>query len=184
MEWFPIEDMQFGLDLDLAIYNRGIAGTKTTDLLEAMNECIFDLEPSKLFINIGSNDIGAASGYDKEQFLKNYNEIMDRIKNILPQCEVYVMAYYPANPKADFGLPKQQKDILFATRTNASILYANRAVEQAAKNHQFHFINVNDGLEDEEGNLKEEYAIDGIHMWPNAYSVVLENMKKADVFIR
>ncbi|ALU37026.1 hypothetical protein CLCOS_31670 [Clostridium coskatii] len=31
---------------------------------------------------------------------------------------------------------------------------------------------------DEEGNLKEEFSIEGIHMWPNGYSVILENMKK------
>ena len=51
-------------------------------------------------------------------------------------------------------------------------------IEKLAKKHNYEFINVNQGLMDEEGNLKEEYAIDGIHMWANGYSVVLENMKK------
>ncbi len=31
---------------------------------------------------------------------------------------------------------------------------------------------------DSEGNLKEEYAIDGIHMFANGYRVVLNNLKK------
>ncbi|MGB8453246.1 MAG: GDSL-type esterase/lipase family protein [Anaerocolumna sp.] len=177
MEWFPIGEMQMDLKLEHYIYNRGNAGANTADLLSAMEECIFELEPLKTFINIGSNDIGAPDGYDKEKFLSNYNEIMTQIQKRLPKCLVYVMAFYPCNGKADFKLSKQQRDLMFATRTNANILEANDAVEKLAIEHGFQFINVNEGLSDEEGNLKEEFSIDGVHMWPNAYAVVLENLK-------
>jgi lysophospholipase L1-like esterase len=180
MEGFPINEMQLELEIDHVIYNRGIGGTTTSELLTAMEECIFDLEPSKIFINIGSNDIGSAEpgGYSKGKLLENYNEIMDQIQKRLPGCEVYVMAYYPINAKADFGLGKSMKDGMFATRTNANIMEANVAVEELAKKHGFSYINVNEGLTDEEGNLKKEYSIEGLHLWPNAYSVILENMKK------
>ena len=30
---------------------------------------------------------------------------------------------------------------------------------------------------DEAGKLKEEFAIDGVHMWPEAYALVLEALK-------
>ena len=180
MEGFPIKEMQLNLEIDRIIYNRGVGGTTTAELLAAMNECIFDLEPSKMFINIGSNDIGSAdgNGYNKENLIANYNEIMDRIKKRLPECEVYVMAYYPINAKANFGLDKFIKDGMFATRTNANIIEANKAVEELAEKYGFNYINVNEGLTDEDGNLKEEYSIEGLHLWPNAYSVILENMKK------
>jgi lysophospholipase L1-like esterase len=88
------------------------------------------------------------------------------------------MALYPVNAKADFGLDKSIKDRMFATRTNPKIMEANKAVEELAIKHGFNFINVNEGLTDEEGNLKAEYSMEGLHMWPNAYSVILENMKK------
>ncbi len=55
---------------------------------------------------------------------------------------------------------------------------ANKAVEELAKKHGFNFINVNEGLTDEEGNLKAEFSMEGLHLWPNAYSVILDNMKK------
>ena len=178
MEWFPIHEMQLTLDLDCAIYNRGIAGTTTDDLLKSMNECIFSLEPSKLFINIGSNDIGGPAGYKKEELIANYNEIMDQIKERLPVCQVFVMAYYPVNTKADFGLEKGMKESMFATRTNPNIMEANEAVEELARKHGFCFINVNEGLTDEEGNLKVEFSLEGLHLWPNAYAVILENLKR------
>ena len=180
MEGFPINEMQLTMNMNCMIYNRGIGGTTTADLLETMNELIFDLEPSKIFINIGTNDIGSAGGegYKKENLIANYNKIMDEIKERLPQCEVYVMAYYPINAKADFGIDKAQKKQMFTTRTNENIDEANEAVEELAKEHGFNFINVNKGLTDEDGNLKAEFSIEGLHMWPNAYYVILENLKK------
>lgn len=179
MEWFPSNEMQLNLNLQKIIYNRGIAGSTTADLLEVMEDCIFALAPSKIFINIGSNDIGSIGpdGYQKEMLLTNYNTIMDQIKERLPQCEVYVMAYYPVNGEANFGLDPSMKTEMFATRTRSNIEEANTAIEELASQHQFHFINVNEGLADEHGNLKEEFSTDGIHMWPNAYAVILENLK-------
>ena len=178
MELFPINEMQNTLDIDSIIYNRGISATTTDDLLKAMNECIFDLKPSKIFINIGSNDIGSPEEYKKENLIANYDKIMGEIKENLSECEVYVMAYYPINAKADFGLDKSMKEMMFANRTNHNILEANDAIEELAKKHGFEFINVNPGLTDNEGNLKPEFSMEGLHLWPNAYSVILENMKK------
>lgn len=179
MEWFPIQEMQSTLSLKNIIYNRGIAGSTTADLLEVIDDCIFALEPSQIFINIGSNDIGSIgpNSYQKETLLANYNHIMDQIKQTLPQCQVYVMAYYPVNGKADFGLDPTIKTQMFATRTPSNIEEANTAIEELALAHDFHFINVNQGLADEEGNLKKEFSTDGVHMWPNAYAVILENLK-------
>lgn len=178
MEFFPINELQQTLERRYTIYNRGIGGYVTTELLTSMEECIFELEPSKIFINIGTNDI-SASDYVLEKLIQNYDMILTQIQERLPECEVYVMAYYPVNTKADFpGVDKAQKEEMFNTRNNAAILAANEAVEKLAEKHGYEFINVNEGLTDEEGNLKMEYAIEGLHMWPNAYAVILENMKK------
>lgn len=67
---------------------------------------------------------------------------------------------------------------MFTTRTNYALNEANLAVEELAAKHNYKFIDVNEGLTDEEGNLREEYSVEGLHMWPNAYKVVLENMRK------
>ena len=65
---------------------------------------------------------------------------------------------------------------MFATRTKANLKEANEAVEQLEKKYDFTFLNLNNGLTDEKGNLKKEFAIEGLHMYPNGYSVVLKNM--------
>ena len=178
MEQFPINELQRNLENQYTIYNRGIGGYVTTELLDSMEECIFELEPSKLFINIGTNDISLVD-YNKENLISNYNNILTQIGERLPDCKVYVMAYYPVNPKADFpGMDKGLKEMFFKTRTNANILEANVEVEELAKKHGYEFINVNEGLMDEDGNLKEEYSVDGVHMFANGYSIILSNLKK------
>jgi lysophospholipase L1-like esterase len=83
MEIFPIEKMQQGLNLDKQIYNRGIRATTTADMLKYMGLCIFDLEPSKVFINIGTNDIGF--GVPESTFLANYDEILRQIREGFPR---------------------------------------------------------------------------------------------------
>lgn len=180
MEFFPINELQQNLDKKYIIYNRGIAGYVTLDLLNSMNECIFDLEPSKIFINIGTNDISSLHDtFSLEKLLNNYNNILSQISNKLPKCEVYVMAYYPVNAKYNFdGIDEIMKKIMFTTRTNETIKLANEQIKLLAEKYNYNFINVNEGLTDSDGNLKHEYAIDGVHMYANGYLVVLENLKK------
>lgn len=178
MEIFPIEQMQQNQDLglDKAIYNRGVRATTTADLLNHIGTLIFDLTPSKIFINIGSNDIGF--NVPEEIFLANYDEILCRIKEKLPGTAVYVMAYFPVNTVDDFGEEKQARDQLYAHRSNELLETANAKAEQLAKKNGYEFINVNAGLTDVNGNLRKELTFDGAHMLPKGYAIVLDNLKK------
>lgn len=176
MEIFPIEKMQQGLGLDKLIYNRGVRATTTADLLEHMDLCIFDLAPSKIFINIGTNDIGFK--VPEATYLANYDEILRQIKERLPETQVFVMAYYPVNSVDNFGESEDEHESLFATRNNEIFQAASSKSAQLAQKYNYEFINVNDGLADADGNLRKELTFDGAHMLPAGYEIVLENMKK------
>lgn len=96
MEQFPVNEILMTKGLFYKIYNRGVSGFTTADMLNHMDTMVFDLEPSRIFINIGTNDIGAP-GYSEDALLSNYRRILARIKERLSEAEVYVMAYYPVN---------------------------------------------------------------------------------------
>lgn len=175
MEQFPINELLMDQGMDLTVYNRGIGGFTTTDMLESMEEMVFGLAPSRIFINIGTNDISAPD-YTLEKLMDNYREILNRIRQRLPQAEVTLMAYYPVNetdklPEGEWGKH------MFDSRNNANIQIANEAVEKLAAEFGFRFINVNQGLTDERGMLRAEYTVEGVHMYANAYRVILENLK-------
>ncbi len=176
METFPIDQLQKNLNLDKVIYNRGVRATTTQDLLKHIDKLIFDLAPSKIFINIGSNDIGF--NVPESIFIKNYDEILREIKTRLPETEVYVMAYYPINTSTNFGEEEKEHDQFYAHRSNALLEAANCKVEQLAKKNGYQFINVNAGLMDTDGNLKRKLTFDGAHMVVAGFEIVLENMKK------
>ena len=60
MEQFPINEMLMTNRVDLIAYNRGIGGFTSDDMLAHMDEMVFGTEPSVIFMNIGTNDIGSA----------------------------------------------------------------------------------------------------------------------------
>lgn len=176
MEIFPIEkwEEEGKVKFSHYIYNRAVRATTTAFLLEHINSQIFNLEPSKIFINIGTNDIGFQ--VPEVEFLENYDRIMSEISEKLPDTEVYVMRYYPINT-LDFGQDNDEKT-LFETRSNEKFQTASDKIEKIAQKHNFHFIDVNAGLSDENGNLKKELTIDGAHLNPAGYEIVLENLQK------
>jgi len=172
-EQFPINEMLVSLGREITVYNRGIGGDTTLDLIRNMDTCIFCLEPRKLFINIGSNDIGNA-GYQEDTLLLNYKLILTQIKNRLPGTQVYLLSYYPVNPNADSDMTEEDKAQMFSTRTNRNIASANKRVELLAKELSYEYLNVSAPLLDGNGTLNKEYTVEGVHLWPSAYQKVLE----------
>lgn len=173
MEGFPVNEFLIDFNVDKKIYNRGIGGYVTEELMLALEECIFELEPSKIFINIGTNDI-AQEGYTVEKLIKNYTFIISEIKSRLPEAAVYVMAYYPINDE-DNAKGKSDKS-WFTQRTNESITKANEKVKEMALAMDCRYIDLNKGLLNEEGKLKKEYTIEGLHMYANGYKAVWDEM--------
>lgn len=85
MEMFPVEELVKEKQIDMIIYNRGIGGFITDELLENIDTCILDLKPSKLFINIGTNDLSNPD-IPIAQIIDHYDQILCQVKAALPSC--------------------------------------------------------------------------------------------------
>ena len=57
MELFPICEIARSRGVDDIIYNRGISGLNTDEFLQHIHPLLLDLQPAKVFINIGTNDM-------------------------------------------------------------------------------------------------------------------------------
>ena len=175
MENFPITEYCLNEGLPVA-YNRGIGGYTTDEFLESIDAMLLDPQPATLFINIGTNDLRALpNGEDWFSHLSaNYRRICEIIREKLPDTVVYMMAYYPVNTAAlaAQGYPGPM------VRTNENIARANRMVEGLAAEYGFHYIDVNDGLKDEKGELKAEHTQDGIHFDAAAYRTVFDRLRQ------
>ena len=65
MEMFPVEELAKEKKLNVIIYNRGVGGFVTDELLENIDTCILNLKPSKMFINKGYNSVLSCYLYEK-----------------------------------------------------------------------------------------------------------------------
>jgi lysophospholipase L1-like esterase len=173
MEQFPIYELLLDQQLPYTIYNRGIGGTTTFELLENMDVCIYDLQPDYLYINIGTNDLNLPN-YTEKGLIDRYRQILQGVKTHLPECRIFLLAYYPVNPAAAKGNPWAEEALKI--RSNERINSANRAVQRLAEEMGAAFLDLNEGIRDENGCLKAEYTIEGMHMYGDGYVPVLEKL--------
>jgi Lysophospholipase L1 and related esterases len=172
MEQFPIYEFLLDFGLPYTIYNRGVGGFTTTEMLPVLKECIYDLEPKYLFLNIGTNDLNG-SDYTREGLLERYEMILKDVKTQLPDTQIFLLAYYPVNPDAvDHTYMKE----IFKYRTNERIRAASEGVKALAERYSASFLDLNDGLTDEQGCMKAEFTIEGMHMYANGYKTVLDRL--------
>ena len=174
MEMFPVEEWAGELGEGAPkLYNRGVGGYRTDDMLPIVDLCVTDLLPRKVFINIGTNDLSDPD-LPMETMIQRYDEILTRIEAAVPGVRIYLMAYYPINydAAADFMKPG------LLIRTNEKIAVANGLVEKLAAKHGQRYIDVNDPLKDDMGRLKAEYTIEGIHIKPEGYRAIFPAIVK------
>lgn len=172
MEGFPIYELMQREGISEIVYNRGIRGFRTIDLLENLDACVLDLAPSRIFINIGTNDIGAP-GDDMGMLIGNYREILLRICHRLPGCQINMLAYYPIS-RIPAPMPPEDGR---KPRTLEAVHRANTAVKALAEEMGIRFIDLNAAIMDEDGYTKTEYAMDVIHLLPSAYYEILKRLK-------
>lgn len=172
MEMFPIQEWVKELGEDApVIYNRGVGGYRTTDLLPILDACVFELAPRKVFINIGTNDLSDPD-IPIEKVMENYDRIITLIEERIPGVIIYMMAYYPVNYDA---ATEEMKPCLLI-RTNEKIKTANEQVKRIAERHGQKYIDVNAPLTDKQGRLKAEYTIEGMHIKPEGYRAIFADV--------
>lgn len=174
MEHFPVAELCLSNGVDKVVYNRGISGTTTDDFLAEIDTVLFDLEPSKVFINIGTNDINERPDGEfwQDHLLRNYEKILGQMKQRLPQTRVFMMAYYPVNEKVLDAAGKLN------TRTNATLKDTNVKVAQLAEKYGYTYIDVNDGIKDESGALRKDITVEGMHIYAGGYQSIFDALKK------
>ena len=63
-------------------------------------------------------------------------------------------------------------------RENSRIVKINTMLKKLCEEKEVTYINMYDKLTDENGNLKLEYTIDGLHISPEGYKVITNTIMK------
>jgi lysophospholipase L1-like esterase len=144
-----------------SIKNRGITGDNTEGMLERLTK-IIDPPPLKVFIEIGSTDLGLK--ISMSEIIKNYELIIDRFTAGTSKTKVYVQSVLPVNRQAD--------------RNNDSIICLNNQLQKMALKKQVKYLDIYNKFTDSSGALNMFYTYDGKHLNSKGYLVWKEAIEK------
>ena len=152
----------------LPIVNSGISGNTTDDILDDMKARVYDYNPSKVFLLIGTNDL--IHDVSVDDIVSNIERIINEINSNEPQAEIYVESVYPVNDDLD--------EDMVDVRNNDDIMDINEKIEKYCDDNNYTYINMYDKLLDDDGNFNEEFTDDGLHPNSRGYEVITEEIKK------
>ena len=158
---------------NIPIVNSGKRGYKTTDILNEMNDLVYKYNPSKVFLNIGINDI-KNNEISKEDVIKNIKEIINEIKINRPNAKIYVESIYPINKSDDSKINRTAVD----ARSQEEIEFINKELKKELKETDTPFIEVYNDLVDENNMLKLDYTEDGVHLTNKGYAKITSKLLK------
>ena len=154
--------------IDLPVVNSGISGDTTDDILSNMKERVYDYNPSKIFLLIGTNDLEIDKSVD--EIVDDIKEIVKGIKDNRPEAEMYIESVYPVNSDINEDLVDK--------RENEDIIAINEELEEYAEEENLTYIDIYNLLVTEDGVLNTEYTKDGLHLNDKGYDVVTKTLEK------
>lgn len=139
------------------IKNRGI-GSDTTNGLLARLDSIIKIKPEKIFLMIGINDFSMGSSV-RSTFL-NYMKITKILEENLPNCKIYIESCLPVSDSR--------------VQYSSSITELNKLLSDYCEETDYIYVDLWTSFADDNGFLKKEYNIDGVHINAKGY----ENWKR------
>ena len=136
--------------------NRGVGGDVLKGMYSRMDNVIAE-NPTAIYLMGGINDITNPAN-TVDQIWKDYDRLLAKITDDLPNTLLYVQSTLPVTAERD------QDNLI-----NPKVAELNKYLQAAAEKYKYHYIDVASVLSDENGYLKPEYSLDGLHLSSEGY---------------
>ena len=134
------------------IFNAKIIKVEGQRAKITIKEALQDKQFAKIYLMLGINEIGTG---DIDGFVRKYAEVLEELKELQPDAIIYVQAIIRVSQKQ-----VQKHDGV----DNEEIGERNRRLAELADNERVFFLDVNEALCDENGDMVREYSSDGVHL--------------------
>ena len=134
----------------------GKDGNITEDICNRLEE-VMRLKPCKIFIMMGINDLCRTNPIPQEETISNYLAVLSGLNKNCPGIKIYVQSILPIR-----GDKKT---------TNDKIMLLNEKIKEISNKAKATYINLFILFLDENGELKSEYTIDGLHLSEEGYEI-------------
>ena len=166
IEYYPLQEL---LGTAKTIVNRGIRGYQTGLLRDNLDAHLYGDAVDQIVLLIGTNDIG--KDVPMNEALNNLESVIQTISRDYPLSQIKLVSILPVNESDNF---KQTVYI----RTNEKIKKWNQAYQELASAYmQVEYVSVFEYLLDQEGQLKEGYTTDGLHLIISGYHILSEALR-------
>ncbi|MDC0558864.1 GDSL-type esterase/lipase family protein [Candidatus Izimaplasma bacterium] len=149
------------------IYNNGISGDTTVLLMESLYKRCIKYKPSKVFIAIGSNDLGFDNRNVKEIY-NNIIEIMKEISRRSSETEIHILSVIPVNPANRDYINREYVD----ARDNFDISMINYYLRNYARRNRIKYVDTSRAVSNNFDQLDLHYTLDGFHLNESGYEKV------------
>lgn len=161
-EFNPIEEL---IESSLKIYNRGIRGITSLQLLDHLEEQILGLKPKIIFLMIGVNDLKTR---EPQLVFETILTIIKQVKKNLPQSKIYLQSILPINESSRFIRNKNR-------RSTKSVLILNKLLSEI---DNVYWLDLHSLLRDSNNELPERYTTDGVHLTIDAYRIISQKFQE------
>ena len=168
-----IENLDIGKHYNgLSIYNNGISGDTTELLISTLYKRAIKYKPKKLFISIGSNDMGFEKSSVKDIY-DNIITIVEEVKKRSKDTEIHIVSVIPVNPAIMDYINREYVD----SRDNHEISMLNYYLKNYVRKNKLKYVDITKYLKNDFEQLNLDYTLDGFHLNEIGYNVVSEQIK-------
>ena len=139
-----------GLMVDTAITKKFITNSRGEKITILDDLAYSNIDT--IYIMLGINELGWVYS---SIFIQKYEELIDKIHEIKPNCEVIVQSIIPVTKT------KSDNDAIY---NNPKIVEYNKLIKEMADRKNIQYIDLVPVLADENCNLPEDASTDGIHL--------------------
>lgn len=132
---------------------------KTDNGKVSVEKALSENQFGKVYMMVGLNEIGTGT---VETFTQKYSEVVERIKELQPDAIIYIQGIMHVTAN------KSDNDKYF---TNSNIDIRNQALSELADGERVFYIDMNEAVDDENGNLRADLSFDDVHLKASSYEL-------------
>lgn len=161
-EFNPVQEL---ISSKIPIYNRGIRGLTSLQLLSHIKDQIIDVKARFIFLMIGVNDLKTRTPKD---VFRTISEIVEKVKKDCPNTTLFLQAVLPINESDEFKRSN-------TGRSNQSICQLNQLLKTI---DGVTWLDYHDMLYDNHKQLAHDYTVDGVHLTVSAYHLLAQKLQE------
>lgn len=154
--------------------NCGIVGITSHMLLHFVDEGVIKYQPKRIFLMVGTNDMGNTVMAGPRQIAMNVKQLVEIIHENLPNAHIYLISCIPCVEEYHGYQYKGE-----GLRSNDILKMVISEYRRVIVGDYVTYLDVFDSLLDDQGKVRKDCFVDGLHLNEKGYQIYTEAIKKA-----